>query len=178
MASLQEQLLKAGVVDDKKAKQISKEKRKAKKQAKGKAVVDSGPSAADLARAEKAEKDRELNRQRQAEADRKALQAQIAQLISVNAIDRKAGDVAYQFVDAKKIKKIHVTPEQQAQLTRGQIAIVTLAERYELVPAVVAEKIAQRDSARVLLMHDKSAKQEVDEEDPYADYQIPDDLMW
>ena len=34
MSSLQEQLLKAGVVDEKKAKQLKKEKRKAAKQPK------------------------------------------------------------------------------------------------------------------------------------------------
>ncbi|MBB3047022.1 hypothetical protein FHR99_001258 [Litorivivens lipolytica] len=177
MASLQEQLLKAGVVDEKKAKQLKKEKRKAAKQPKGHVQVDESKAAAAKARAEKAERDRELNRQRQAEAEKKAIQAQINQLITTNAINRQNGEQAYQFVDGKKIKKLYVTNELQAQLTRGQIAIVKLGEAYELVPSAVAEKIRQRDEARVLVLHDKTTEA-VDEDDPYADYQIPDDLMW
>ncbi|WP_372747330.1 DUF2058 domain-containing protein [Litorivivens sp.] len=180
MSSLQEQLLKAGIVDEKKAKQAKKEKRKAAKQAKGQTQVDESKAAALQARAEKAERDRELNRQRQAAAERKAVQAQIDQLITTNSIDRRGGEVAYQFVDNKKIKKLLVTDAIQAQLTRGQIAIVALQGRYELVPAAVAEKIRQRDESRVLVLHDRSAEsaEMVDEDDPYADYQIPDDLMW
>ncbi|MEP5013831.1 MAG: DUF2058 family protein, partial [Marinomonas sp.] len=71
MASLQEQLLKAGMVDKKKAKQITQEKRKQAKQAKGtgKVIIDEGKEAAKRALAEKAERDREMNRLRQAEAD-------------------------------------------------------------------------------------------------------------
>lgn len=178
MSSLHEQLLKAGVVDEKKAKQLKKEKRKAAKQPKGQAQIDESKAAAARALAEKAERDRELNRQRQAEAEKKAIQAQITQLISTHKLDRRGGELSYQFVDGKKIKKLYVTNDLQTQLTRGQIAIVKQGETYELVPATVAEKIKQRDKSRVLVLHDKSASQAVDEDDPYADYQIPDDLMW
>ncbi len=178
MKSLQEQLLQAGMVDDKKVKQLKKDKRKAAKQPKGHKPLDETKAAAAQALAEKAERDRQLNRQRQAEAEKKAIQAQIAQLITANRIDRKRGELDYQFVDGKKIKKILVTNDLQLQLTRGQIAIVKLNEGYELVPAAVAEKIKQRDEARVLVLHDKSTVDVVDEDDPYADYKIPDDLMW
>lgn len=178
MASLQDQLLKAGVVDKKKAKKVNQEKRqKAKKQPKGSVVVDEGKEAARRALAEKSERDRETNRLRQIDADKKAIQAQIVQLIKVNRIDRQRGDISYQFTDGKKIKKIFVTAELQDQLSRGLIAIVKLGEGYELVPAAVAEKIAQRDDGAILLRHDK-ANDEVAEDDPYAAYQIPDDLMW
>ncbi len=177
MASLQEQLLQAGIVDQKKAKQLQKEKRKAAKQPKGQVRVDETKEAAARALQEKAERDREINRKRQAEADKKAIQAQIVQLITLNRIDRKRGEVAYQFTDGKKIKKLYVTDTLQAQLSRGQIAIARLGEGYELVPATIAEKIAQRDESYVVLHHQKSDSV-IDEDDPYADYQIPDDLMW
>lgn len=177
MPSLQEQLLQAGMVDQKKAKQLNKEKRKAAKQPKGQVKVDETKEAAARALQQKAERDRELNRQRQAEADKKAIRAQIVQLITLNRIDRKRGEVSYQFTDGKKIKKLYVTDELQAQLSRGQIAIAKQGEGYELVPAAIAEKIAQRDASFVVLHHQKSADV-VDDDDPYADYQIPDDLMW
>jgi len=54
---------------------------------------------------------------------------------------------------------------------------VKLGDKYELVPTPVAEKIQQRDVSYVITQV-LSAPIETDEEDPYADYQIPDDLMW
>ena len=109
MASLQDQLLKAGVVDADKAKKISKEKRKqAKRQPKGHEQPDETQESARRAQAEKAERDRELNRQRQALGEKKAIQAQIIQLIKMNGIEHSAGEVPYQFTDGRKIKKIQL----------------------------------------------------------------------
>ena len=176
--SLQEQLLGAGLVDKKKAKSVKKEKYKqAKQQPKGQAAIDESKQLAQQALQEKRERSKELARQQQQEADKKAIQAQIKQLIETNRIDRKDGETAYQFVDGKKIKKLYVTDLLQNQLSKGLIAIVKLGESYELVPQIVADKIAQRDEATVLLLNSKSADV-VEEDDPYADYQIPDDLMW
>ncbi len=178
MASLQDQLLNAGLVDKKKAKQVNQEKRKAAKQNKGKATIDGGKQAAQRALAEKAERDREINRQRQLEVEKKAIQAQIIQLINVNRIDRKQGEIAYQFTDGKKIKKVFVTEALQNQLIKGIVAIVKLGEGYELVPRAVADKIRQRDETAVLVLNEANSQNAVDQDDPYADYQIPDDLMW
>ena len=178
MASLQDQLLKAGVVDKKKAKEIKKEQRKqAKQQPKGHAQVDEAKEQAKLALEKKSEHDRQMNKELQAQAEKKAIQAQIIQLINVNKINRSGGEIAYQFTDQKKIKKLYVTGDLQQQLIKGQIAIVLLGESYELVPAPVAEKIQQRNEAAIVLLNQKDS-QEIDEDDPYADYQIPDDLMW
>lgn len=178
MASLQDQLLKAGVIDQKKAKAIKKEKTKqARQQPKGQPVVDESKAAAQKALAAKAARDREINRQREAEAEARALRAQIAQLVSMNRIDRSGGDVPHQFTDDRKIKKIHVTPRLQQQLVSGVIAIVRFGEGYELVPASVADKIRQRDENTVVLHNTRSAAEPA-EDDPYAEFQIPDDLMW
>ena len=178
MASLQEQLLKAGMVDAKKAKEIKKEKRKQAKQVpKGQTAVNEAREQAERARAEKAERDREMNRQQQAAAEQKAIAAQIRQLVQMNRIDRAGGETAYQFADASKIKKIYVTSLQLEQLSRGLVALAKVDDSYELVPAAVADKIKQRDETVVLVQNTPGAE-EVDEDDPYADYQIPDDLMW
>ena len=178
MASLQDQLLKAGIVDLKKAKEIKKEKRKqAKQRPKGSVQVDETKEQAKRALAERSQRDRETNRQQQAQADKKAVHAQIIQLINVNRINRQGGEIAYQFSDKRKIKKLYVTAPLQSQLVKGQIAIVKLGENYELVPAAVAEKIRQRNEAIIVLLNAKESSA-VDEDDPYADYQIPDDLMW
>lgn len=178
MASLQDQLLKAGIVDQKKAKQIKQEQRKeARSRPKGQVQLDESKEQARRSIAEKVQRDRELNKQQQAEAEKKAVQAQITQLIRMNRIDRQSGDVAYQFTDGSKIKKIYVTRKLQDELSKGRLAIARLGESYELLPAPAAQKIMQRDEQTIVLLISNN-NVEVDEADPYADYQIPDDLMW
>lgn len=181
MASLQDQLLKAGLIDTKKAKQANKEKRKETNVARrtSEPVVDELKQQVELTRSEKAERDRELNRQRVLELEQKAIAAQIKQLIENHRQSKEAGqgDVEYNFMDGKLIKKIRVSPKVQQQIIRGLLAVVKLGEGYELVPRIVADKITQRDEKAVVVVNTKLAEQQ-DEDDPYKDYVIPDDLMW
>ena len=178
MASLQDQLLKAGLADEKKAKKINKDKRKqAKQMPKGQVQVNEARELAQASIAEKTEKDKALANAQKEKAEKKAIAAQIRQLIESNRIDRQGGDIAYQFSDGKKIKKLYVTALLQNQLSKGIIAIVKLGDSYELVPARVADKIAQRNDSYVLLKN-AASDDAIAEDDPYADYQVPDDLMW
>ena len=76
-----------------------------------------------------------------------------------------------------KIRKIYVTEEQQKQLSKNQVAIVALSpNQFELVPAVVANKISVQDPEYIV--ENSSVDTEPTADDPYADYQIPDDLVW
>jgi uncharacterized protein YaiL (DUF2058 family) len=180
MASLQDQLLKAGLIDSKKAKQATKEKRRDNKLARraSEPVVDEVKLQAELSRTDKVERDRELNRQRDLELQQKAIAAQIKQLIEAHRQPKGAGkdEVEYNFSHGKLIKKMRVSPIVQQQIMRGQLVIVALGEGYELVPRIIAEKIAQRDELAVIKVNNPT--QVADEEDPYKDYVIPDDLMW
>lgn len=172
--SLKDQLLKSGLANAKKARTAEHEKRQEAKNPQ----AETAQKRAQQATAEKVERDRELNRAQQQDRERRALAAQIIQMTEAHRIARKGGEVAYQFTDAKKIKKLYVTAEQQDQLTRGQIAIVRLGEAYELVPAVVAEKIRSRDAAAVVMLNARTTTGVATTDDPYANYRIPDDLMW
>lgn len=178
--SLQEQLLNAGVVDKKKANKIKAEKLQKKQKIKtGKAVAedDGKEEALRRQRAEKAEKDRLLNQVKQEEQNRKAIQAQIRQMIEMNKLTREEGDIAYNFTDNKKIKKLYMDQDMYNGLSKGRLAIVKLDEEYQVIPQPVAEKIRQRDESYILVCNDLQAIEE-DEDDPYADFKIPDDLMW
>lgn len=177
MASLQDQLLKAGVVDKGKSQKIKKQQHKKKKAGKGSPEAEEAARLANQARAAKQQKDKEINQQKQQQAQRKAIEAQMKQLMENNKLVREGGDIPYQFSYKKSIKKLYITEPQQQQLLLGQVAIVELHGDFELVPAKVAEKIAQRDESRVVVMNSGS-ENSVDEDDPYKDYQIPDDLMW
>lgn len=179
MASLQDQLLKAGLADEKKLKAHQKEKKKQRKQQpKGAVQQDETKLRAQKAREEKAERDRQLNQQRNEEARRKAIAAQIRQLVESNRLDRNRCDTDYQFVHGKKIKKILVDDTMTDQLSRGRLAVVFVDERYEVVPEPVARKIQERDEAAVVVLHERAQQADQDEDDPYAGYEIPDDLMW
>ncbi|MFT7286492.1 MAG: hypothetical protein ACI87W_000598 [Halieaceae bacterium] len=179
--SLQDQLLNAGLSDTKKAKKLEKEKRKQKRTAHKSRVevIDEVKLAVQQTREEKADRDRQLNQALNEEAHRKAVEAQIIQLIENHKLDRRGGEVGFNFTCDQKIKKFYVTRLQQKLLAAGSIAIARIAERFELIPAQVASKIAERDAQRVIF-----CAQETDEivpeaeRDWYQDYEIPDDLMW
>lgn len=178
MASLQDQLLKAGLADEKKAKAIRSEKRKKRKQQpKGAVEVNEAEVRARQAREEKAERDRQLNLERQRAAEKKAIQAQIRQLVETNRLDRSRGETSYQFVHDKKIKKLFVDDTMVDQLSRSRLAIVFVNDNYEIVAEGVARKIMERDESAVVVLHDRK-QDDAGEDDPYAGYEIPDDLMW
>lgn len=176
--SLQDQLLKAGLIDNKKANKIKKSKHKqVKQQQKNKIETpDEVKLAAQQAHAEKVERDRQLNQQRKAEAERKAVAAQVRQLVEMNRQPRDEGEIDYSFTDGTLVKRIAVTDTQLKQLGNGRLCIIKLDEQYELIPTRVAEKIQQRDERAQILSNQPT--ETPDEDDPYADYQVPDDLMW
>ncbi len=183
MSSLQEQLLKAGLVDQKKlerAEQAKNRRAKSVRKKHGKKVAKPDP-ARRQAQDKKAQRDRELNRKRQQQAELKQRAAQAKQLIDVNKLDRSKGESPYGFAYRGKVKKIYVTGEQRDQLVAGQLAIVTCVtnegRRFELVPRAAAEKIRERDETFVVDLG-QPAEPGPDENDPYADYQVPDDLIW
>lgn len=178
--SLLEQLKKSGLVDKNKAKQVKRSQYKSQKQktkADAGGTVDEAKLLAQKAHAEKVERDRLLNRQKKDEAERKAIAAQIRQLIETNRVVDRDGDIAYNFTDGNVVRKLHVSDRIRNHLMSGRLAIAKLGEGYELVPMPVAEKIRQRD-AQCIILSDHGAEPAQDGDDPYADYKIPDDLMW
>ncbi|MEQ9462504.1 MAG: DUF2058 domain-containing protein [Haliea sp.] len=179
--SLQDQLLKAGLADSDKARKLEKEKRKQAKVARrsGEELGAETKAAAREALAEKARRDRELNGARNAEALRKAINAQIKQLIDNHKLPRGRGDVGFNFSDGKKVKKLYVLAVEQKQLAAGNLAIVKQGDQYELLPWPIAAKIAERDSSRVIVCSEAGDPGlTAEEQEWYKDYEVPDDLMW
>jgi len=176
--SLRDQLLKAGLVNEKQAKQVSKEKQKQKRlEHKGQAEKDESQKlAAQQAVAEKVARDQELNRQQQEKVEQKARAAQIKQLIEVSRLPKLTTEDYYNFVDDKKVKRLSVNNLMRDKLSRGSLAIVRHGGGYEVIPREAALKIQERDARRVVLLNTPTEAPDAD--DPYAAYQVPDDLMW
>ncbi|AKF47274.1 MULTISPECIES: DUF2058 domain-containing protein [Pseudomonas] len=176
--SLRDQLLKAGLVNQKQAKQVGKEKQKEQRLVhKGQAQADdSQKRAAQEAMAEKARRDQELNRQQQEKVEQKARTAQVKQLIEVSRLPKLITEDYYNFVDDKKVKRIPVNAMVRNKLSSGSLAIVHHGGGYEIIPREAALKIQERDPRRIVLLNTPTEAPDAD--DPYAAYQVPDDLMW
>ena len=176
--SLRDQLLKAGLVNEKQAKQAGKQQQKQKRLVqKGQAELDDSTRQAALqAQAEKAARDQELNRQQQEKAEQKARAAQVKQLIERSRLPKLDGEDYGNFVDDKKVKRLPVNTMVRNKLSNGWLAIVRHGGGYEIIPREAALKIQERDASRIVLLN--THVEEPDADDPYAAYQIPDDLMW
>jgi uncharacterized protein len=185
--SLQDQLKKSGLIDDKKAKQLQRNKAKQEKLARKTKIPATDQNKLELERtkAKQIEKDRQLNQEKNRQAQKIALAAQIKQLIEMNTI-AKDGDQKFSFSDASVIKHIYVSQNQIDQLSGGTLAIVLqkISQKkdqkpnYVLVPMGVAKKIEQRDASVVVFKAQENTAILSEEDDPYADFRIPDDLTW
>lgn len=178
----QDQLLKAGVVTKQQVKkaQSASNKKKKEQRSKKEKVVDESKLKAQQAIKEKAERDKELNKRKEDQAKQKAISSEIDQLITANLIKRSDDcEIVYNFEHRKKINRIYINAEMKQQVIDGKLGIARIEGRYELIPKVIAEKIQQRNEKRVILFdHVENEEKNIDENDPYAEFQVPDDLMW
>ncbi|WP_371188849.1 DUF2058 domain-containing protein [Thalassotalea maritima] len=182
MSSLQDQLLKAGLTTKQKTRQANSDRRKKKKQQRSGVQVEATLQEQvklDLAqaKAEKAAKDKALNEQRKQQLADKEQHHRLLQILEHHHIKETDGEIEYNYTDNGKVKKLFVNPKTQQALINGRLAICALDDISYLVTAETAEKLATIDSRVILLANDK-VDDDVDEDDPYAAYQIPDDLMW
>ncbi|WP_413112252.1 DUF2058 domain-containing protein [Thaumasiovibrio sp. DFM-14] len=169
--SLQDQLLKVGLVNEKKLKKAKKSKKKSRVQAR------EAKSAAEQNKEAQRLRDIELNKQRDEQLLSKEIKAQVKQLIEMNKVDIKNGDIKYNFTDGTFVKSLYVEQETREQLIKGVLSIARYDETYVVIPSSVAYKIAARDEETII--ENKSAsEEELSEDDPYAEFVVPDDLMW
>jgi hypothetical protein len=120
-------------------------------------------------------RDQALNRQQQEKAQKKALQAQIKQLVEQNGLPQVDGGEAYNFVDGNKIRHVAVSPAVRSGLSHGEIVIVRHGGRYHLMPAAAALRIRERDPAAVIT---GGPREQAPTDAAYEAFAIPDDLIW
>ncbi|BBG60731.1 Uncharacterized protein conserved in bacteria [Providencia rustigianii] len=175
--TLQEQMLQAGLVTSKKMAKVQRTAKKSRVQAReAREAVEENKKA-------QLERDKQLSEQQKQAVLSKEAKAQVKQLIEMNRIHIARGDISFNFTDNNLIKNVSVDKTTQAQLISGRLAIARLltdnpeVNEYAIIPAVVADKIAQRDESYIVLNNALSQEAQ-DEDDPYADFKIPDDLMW
>ncbi|MFP4146462.1 MAG: DUF2058 family protein [Halorhodospira sp.] len=134
--ALQEQLLKAGLADEKalRKQQPGRGREHGRGQGKAKGRRQSG---------------------RRADARSQPLEAYIPlpDLIRHYALPRWGGDTPYHFTQGERIRWVWVTRQQQRQLADGDAGIVAIESGFEVVPRVVAEQAQERAPEAVQVLH-------------------------
>jgi uncharacterized protein len=178
----QEQLLKAGVVSKQQVDKVNRDKNRKDKvkrhNRKAPVELDATQIAAKKAADDKTAKDRALNEKKQIQIRNRAISLEIDKLITDNLIKRDSKcELVYNFDHRGKVRRLYVDPKMRQEIIDGKLGMARIEGRYELVPDVTAEKIQERNKTRVLI-YNQVDKDESTQNDDYADYQIPDDLIW
>lgn len=177
---LQEQLLKAGLVKKSKLSEVAREQNKARN-AKGPPVLNEIQLEAERSRAEKVERDRALEAERRAQARIAELRAQARQIIEDKKVLR-SGESEYRFSVDGAIRTLLVNNDLRQKLSCGSLVIARLDERFELLPRAAADKVRERDAAMIVLDHGQASSEPAaasSEDDAYyAQFKVPDDLIW
>lgn len=199
--SLREQLLKAGLVTQRQARQADQQSKQQQfKQAKaprhkgggnapppgdGRATVPgTGPAPlppnaeAQQALARKIARDMELNRRQQEKAAAKARAAAVRQLIETHRLPPLPdADDCFNFTVDGRIRRIAVTAALRARIVAGNLVIVSSGGHNALVTPDVAARIRERDPTAVVDLSAPTPASPADD-DPYKDFVVPDDLTW
>ncbi|MGO4549550.1 DUF2058 domain-containing protein [Lysobacter sp. 2RAF19] len=178
---LQEQLLKAGLVKKSKLAEVAREQNKAR-HAKAPPEPSEIQREADRARAQKVEADRALAAERKAQSRITELRAQARQIIEDRKVPR-TGESEYRFTADGAIRTLLVNDDLRKKLSTGALVIARLGDRYELLPRAAGDKVRERDASMIVLDHGEKAGAEPsaensDDDAYYAQFQIPDDLIW
>ncbi|MBR9727233.1 DUF2058 domain-containing protein [Shewanella intestini] len=180
--ALQEQLLKAGLTSKQKARDVKTQQRRNKK-----AKVDDGSAALKeqiaQQKAQQAEKDKALNEQRFALASEKGQVRSLITEFNQRAIKLPSdGEIKFNFTLENKIYSLYINDEIQKQLLNGSLGIVRHEDKSYVVPHKLAERVnllVPQWCGYLFDAHSGTSHAQVtDEDDPYAGYEIPDDLMW
>ncbi len=173
--SLKDQLRQAGLL---KKQQNQPRKKKSKSRSADPAAQQRQAELDALARHKK-ERDRELNQQRERQRAAQEQSDWFRQLLSAHALPKSAqaeDAEPFNFPLDNKIHRIYVDARTRAQLSNAVLGIAWMDRRYHLLPAEVAARIAAKIPKRIWLA--RATDPAAATEDPYAEFQVPDDLVW
>lgn len=184
--SLKDQLVKAGLLKGEKSAP-SKVQVKPKKEARDAQGVALDAEQLSLAIAyqarEAAERKERVEAQLRAEAaarDRKARKTQLKALVEGKALNLKDCELVRHFEYGGKIRRLYVSAEQLAQINAGELGIVQIDGRFQLLDAALVAQ-AQLIAPELVALHGIKAEPQASEiPAEYADpkFQVPDDLNW
>lgn len=176
--SLQDQLLKSGLVTKQQIRDSRKKKSKSFKKGKQTRTEPSLAEAyAQKKNVERKERDKELNRRREEARRRKELKEKLRQLIVPAAKNDPKAEIPRFFEFASKIRKIYVTAQQQKALNSGELGIAYHAGRHYVVESAIITKVKALNKDAVSFFA-PDVSEDSDQDEYYAKFEVPDDLQW
>jgi uncharacterized protein YaiL (DUF2058 family) len=182
---LQDQLLKAGLVKKQQLAQVVRQQQKAR-DGKAPAPADVEHVDAERLRAEKVERDRQLEAERRAAKEAAERADRVRQIVENHRV-RGGDDSDYRFQDGERILSLRITDKQRPLLARGVLAIVRDGAGHTLVTADTAARLRAIDPAVICVDHGATAgtappssplADPDSDEAYYQRFQVPDDLVW
>lgn len=189
-SSLQEQLLKAGLVTEQQVRRdkvrgtaaVRREKRTRKatpplrhpeQQAAPNSKREPPPRATQTAASLPDKRDKTTSA-----SDRKLIRARVKILLRRHRVNDPEAETPYHFLVGKHIRRIYVTDAQHVLLCQGQLAIIPFGERHYLIAVDHLGALQQLDPNLTIITHKPTNFAESEAEDAYASYRVPDDLIW
>ncbi|MEY4065640.1 MAG: hypothetical protein RIR26_1848 [Pseudomonadota bacterium] len=163
--SLRDQLLKAGLVNKKQAKQAESQAKLKEHHAKKNKVVaeqveretEEEQRILEEQREEKRRSDYELNMMREQRRQAWEDQLRCSQLMKSNAVNESKAQNTYYFLETERfVRKVMVTTWQREMLARGKLAIGRLDENVDeflILPYHVAQVVLQLHPAMIVTLH-------------------------
>jgi len=165
--SLQEQLIKSGLVSESKLKSQRKPNKNRRKKNHTKNARRHDHAAAPPAKAEQP-----LTRPDPQQA--KLVRRKIREILRATQCNDANADLAYHFQRQNLVKRLYVTNKQHSALINGILMIVPFGEKHYLVPITLRDELQQLDPNVQCIVH-QSQPSSTDADD---DHPVPDDLMW
>ena len=123
--------------------------------------------------------EKKASKQTQEELAMRAAHGKLIQMIAQHCEKDYQGELDYHFTYDNKVKRIAVNSEIQQGLIKGRFAICVLNDEFYLINKEAAEKLRLIDESVLVALHDQTEhKSRDDQDDPYAEFAVPDDLMW
>jgi len=166
--SLQEQLLKSGLISEdqlkdakKKPSKPAKKKNKPKKQ---QVKTNARPAPTPTPNPEQILKE-------------KNLRTEVKKLLRSYKLNDKTGEVPYNYSVNNQVKRFYVTKQQQDQLIEGKLAIANWNDISYLIPFEAVAELTKL-YPKIDISHVNNEELKTSDDDPYADYVVPDDIKW
>jgi uncharacterized protein YaiL (DUF2058 family) len=193
-SSLQEQLLKAGLVTEQQARrgktrgtEAVRREKKNRKAPPAPRLREQRSSPAAVRRAQRkslaptdqtAAKHPEQGNKVASPNERKLIRARIKILLRRHRVNDPEAGTPYHFVVGKHIRRIYVTEAQHTLLCQGQLVIIAFGERHYLISEDKLPALQQLEPNLTIITHASANAPDSDVDDLYAGYRVPDDLIW
>ena len=184
MGSLQEQLLQAGLVNEKRLEKAKHKKKPSQNRKNNRSThktdykkVTNSKNVADYKKAGKKAAQSSAPEPTETVLG-KALRVEIKKLLRANKLNDKEGEIPYNYVVNSQVKRFYLNAKQQKSLTAGELGIVNWNNRSYLIPVTITDELKKLHDKIEIYRVDKDEATEDKSDDDYAGFEIPDDLTW